>query len=208
MAATMLLQDGTRIDRPRNEPRVKIAVKARVDTLLPGGEIAYRGDTTKPPRVNECIVYASDLSRVQEMVEERIDALDQAEALYDKEYEHWLKSKTDDKTWHDDQNGKPNPRFNRDTFGGSIERSFFRIVGVRLSKDGRPFSGIKPLLKVKVLEQLPAPEVPRSMFSDGTFVGGPNSDMLEAYIQQRVSAAVAEALNGAGKKGKSRTKDS
>ena len=201
-AQTVLLPDGTRADRPRAEPRVRIRVRARLDTVLPGGHSVRRGTephTGKPleqPQVNEVVVYRSDLDAIEEMVEDRKDKLEFAKEAAENQYKQWIIRKLSDKAWEADQRGEPNAMYNRDTWGGSVEKCFFEAVGVRRSKvrPGVVFSGIKPLISVEKVEDLPPPEVPAPVTEDGGKLGI-SGDHLQSYIDQQIQKGIKEALS-------------
>ena len=200
-AQTVLLPDGTRADRPRSEPRVRIRVRARLDTVLPGGHSVRRGTephTGRPlehPQVNEVVVYRSDLPAIKEMVEELSDKLEFAKEAAETQYKQWIIRKLNDKAWEADQRGEPNTMYNRDTWGGSVEKCFFEAVGVRRStvRPGVVFSGIKPLISVETVEDLPPPEIPAPVTGDGSRLGVVGDD-LQAYIDQQVQKGIKEAL--------------
>lgn len=197
-AQTLLLDDGTRVDRPRAEPRVKLMVRARLDTVLPGGHGVPATDAPV-----EVVCYASDAPKILELVEERADAIETAKQMAETQYKQWLTKKAGEDAVEAEARGKPNPEFNRDTWGGSVEKCFYELVGVRKASDGsgRVFSGIKPLISVEKAGDLPAPRLPQAIEHDGTPYMPPNTigqadieALIEQRVNERVEAAVAAAL--------------
>lgn len=145
--STYIRPDGTRWDMPKNEARVKIRCKARVKTILPGGTRIEPGwddannCPSKDPPWQDAVIYKSDLATVQALVETELGRIDSAKRDAESKFQHWL---------HKMGNGQENARFNRNTWGGSVEATFYE-------NNGR---GINPLIAVEVLEELAPPKLP------------------------------------------------
>ena len=167
--STYVKSDGTRWDMPRNEPRLRIRCKSRVKTILPGGNRIDPGwdDATNKPSKDapwrEAIIYKSDLETVQKLIETELDRIESAKRDAESQFQHWL---------HKHGNGKENRKYNRKTWGGSVERTFY--------ENNR--RGINPLIEVEMLEELPPPVLP--LVAGVSSQGGENSAEVAALKTQ------------------------
>lgn len=132
---TYLETDGSIADIPLDETRVKLRIKARVDTVFEGGYA--KRDPHKEPHWQEVVVAQSQVPKIQALVETDHESLRVAKKHFEQRYKKWI----------GDNGGAESDVYNRKTCGESIERSFYEYTG----------RGILPLVAVEVVETGIAP---------------------------------------------------
>lgn len=134
---TYLQPDGSIADLPINESRLKIRVKARVDTILDSSGHYARRKPKEAPHWQEFTIAKSQLPGIQSLVETDEQSLAFAREHYRQRYDAWIEA----------NGGEESEQYNESTFGGSVERYFYE----------HRRRGVLPLVAVEVLEDGIAP---------------------------------------------------